>query len=287
MEKIHVLYNPRAGKCTGEAAAKEIGKFFENDISFCDITKISDFGAFFSQLKAEDSVVVVGGDGTLTHFVDDVADIEIANTVYYYATGSGNDFLKDLNKNKGDKPFEINPYITSLPVMTVDSSETRFVNGVGGGLDAYACVEGNKAHAKGKNGNYVLSAVKGLLYDYKPTNARVTVDSEVYEFKNVWFASVMKGRYFGGGIMLAPQQDRTKEKLSTVIVHTAGRIRLLPIIPGAFKGKHVKYKKYVTIIEGDSVEIVFDRPVPLQVDGETLPEAKSFSVEKKKSKIFK
>ena len=186
--------------------------------------------------------------------------------------------MKDMGYVKGEKPFPINEYIEALPVMTVNGEKKCFVNGVGGGLDAYACVEGNKAHEKGKEGNYVLSAIKGILYDYKPMNAHLVVDGKEYDFKNVWFASVMKGRYFGGGIMLAPDQNRKSDKLSVVIVHSVSRPRLLTIIPGAFEGKHVKYKQYVTVIEGNNIEVKFDRAVPIQVDGETSANATEYSV---------
>ncbi len=278
MKKVYVLYNPKSGKGTGEAAGKKLENYSGRETIFCDITKIKSYGEFFSVLEGDDIVVIAGGDGTLSRFADSVAQLDIKNDIYYYATGSGNDFLRDLDYAKGEKPFSINKYIEALPAINAAGRECAFVNGVGGGLDAYACVEGNKAHMKGKQGNYVLSAVKGILYDYKPINVTAVVDGREYEFKNVWFASVMKGRYFGGGIMLAPNQDRKNGKLSLVVVHSAGRLRILPIIPGAFSGKHIKYTKFVTVIEGNDFSVSFDRAVPLQVDGETAQEVFGYKV---------
>lgn len=281
MKKVYILYNPKSGNGTGEAEGRKLSNYEGYEAVFCDITKIENYGELFAQFENDDIAVIAGGDGTLSRFVDNIASLDIKNDIYYYATGSGNDFLKDLGYVKGEKPFPINEYIASLPTMTINGKETRFVNGVGGGLDAYACVEGNKAHEKGKSGNYVLSAVKGILYDYKPMNAHVIVDGEEYDFKNVWFASVMKGRYFGGGIMLAPNQDRKNDTLSVVVVHTVGRLRLLPIIPGAFTGKHVKYTQYVEVVEGHNIHVTFDRPVPMQIDGETMNNVTEYAVEAK------
>ena len=279
MKKVYILYNPKAGKGTGETETKKLDSVMnEYELIYQDITKIESYADFVSKIEKDSIIVVSGGDGTLSRFATDINGLSFDNPVFYYATGSGNDFLKDLGYIKGEKPFPINEYITSLPVINVGGKDLAFINGVGGGLDAYACVEGNKAHAKGKKGNYVLSAIKGILYDYKPMNATVSVDGKEYTFKNVWFASAMRGRYFGGGIMLAPEQDRTKDTLSVVVVHRVSRLRLLPIIPGAFEGKHVKYKQYVTVIQGNDINVTFDRPVPLQVDGETLPETNSFGV---------
>lgn len=279
MKKVYILFNPKSGNGTGEAQGKKLANCGDKEVVFCDITKVEDYSGFFGSLNESDLVVVAGGDGTLSRFAHDVSQLDIKNSIYYYATGSGNDFLKDLGYVKGEKPFPINEYIASLPVISVNGNAAHFVNGVGGGLDAYACVEGNKMHEQGKKANYVAAALKGIFYDYNPMNAHVVVDGKEYDFKNVWFASVMKGRYFGGGIMLAPQQDRNSGTLSVVVVHTVGRVGLLPIIPQAFEGKHVRYKKYVEVIEGNSVKVTFDRPVPVQIDGETIDNVTQYGVE--------
>lgn len=279
MKKAYILYNPKSGNGTGEAEGRKLNNYEGYEVEFCDITKIEKYDEFFSKFHKDDIAVVAGGDGTLSHFADGIASIDIKNDIFYYATGSGNDFLKDVGYVKGEKPFPINEYLENLPVMTFNGIDTHFVNGVGGGLDAYACVEGNKLHEAGKKANYVSAAIKGILYDYKPMNAHLVVDGKEYDFKNVWFASVMKGRYFGGGIMLAPKQDRKSSSLSAVVVHTVGRLRFLPIVPGAFSGKHVKYTQYVTIIEGNNIEVKFDREVPIQVDGDTSINATEYSVQ--------
>lgn len=278
MKKAYILYNPKSGKGKGESEGKKLENYDGREVVFCDITKIESYGEFFNSLESEDVVVVAGGDGTISRFADTVAPLDIKNDVYYYATGSGNDFLKDLGYMKGEKPFSINQYIAALPVMTIGGKRVRFVNGVGGGLDAYACAEVNRLHDIGKKANYVGVAIKGILYDYDPMNVHVVVDGKEYDFTNVWFASVMKGRYFGGGIMLAPNQDRKKGTVSVVVVHTVGRIGLLPIVPGAFEGKHIKYTKYVTVIEGHNVNVTFDRPVSVQIDGETMEDITEYSV---------
>lgn len=288
MKKAYILYNPKSGNGTGEQEGRKLENYGSREVVFCDVTKLENYGEFFRNLNEEDVVVVAGGDGTVSRFADNIAQIDVKNDIYYYATGSGNDFLKDVGYKKGEKPFPINKFIESLPIMHVNGIETRFVNGVGGGLDAYACVEGNRLHEEGKKANYVMAALKGIFFEYEPIGVHVVVDGREYDFKNAWFASVMKGRYFGGGIMLAPDQDRNTGKLSVVVVHTVGKAGLLPIIPQAFSGKHVKYKKYVTIIEGDEISVTFDRPTNVQIDGETGHKVEGFSVvSKKKESVIK
>lgn len=281
MRKAYILYNPKSGNGTGESEGRRLENYDGREVVFCDITKIENYTEFFMQVEADAVVVVAGGDGTISRFADNIAQVDVKNDIYYYATGSGNDFLKDLGYVKGQKPFPINKYLEALPVMSINGLKTRFINGVGGGLDAYACVEGNKLHEAGKKANYVVAALKGIFYDYEPINAHITVDGKEYEFKNVWFASVMKGRYFGGGIMLAPNQNREKDTLSVVVVHSVGKIGILPIIPQAFSGKHIRYKEYVEVIEGSDIRVTFDRPVAVQIDGETIENVMKYEVEAK------
>jgi len=40
--------------------------------------------------------VIAGGDGTLNRFINDTAPLQIGCHIYYFATGSGNDFLAYL-----------------------------------------------------------------------------------------------------------------------------------------------------------------------------------------------
>ena len=76
-------------------------------------------------------------------------------------------------------------------------------------------------------------------------SARVTIDGRTEEYKNVWMAPTMNGRYFGGGMMVTPSQDRlnSDRELSIVVVSCKSRLRLLTVFPKIFKGNHVKQTK--------------------------------------------
>ena len=81
--------------------------------------------------------------------------------------------------------------------------------------------------------------------------AKVTVDGVTQVFKDTWLVSVMKGKYFGGGCMVAPMQDRNNESgdLSVVLIHTKNRLKCLIAFSSVFSGKHLKeIKKCVIII---------------------------------------
>lgn len=271
MGKYYVLYNPLAGNGTCEEHTKNLTH--ENAV-MCDMTKIRNYVDFLSGLEDDDQLVICGGDGTLNRFVNEVGDFTIKNKVYYYAAGSGNDFIRDLGKEKGAEPvFEMNEYIKDLPRVIVNDKEYLFINGIGYGIDGYCCEVGDELRrTTDKPINYTGIAIKGLLFHYKPTNAKITVDGVTHEYKKVWLAPTMNGRYYGGGMMPTPDQDRlAKDKtLSVMVMHGSGKIKTLMVFPSIFKGKHVDYKNVVEVLKGREIKVEFDRPTALQVDGETI-----------------
>ena len=50
------------------------------------------------------------------------------------------------------------------------------------------------------------------------------------------------------------------------------------IFPSIFKGEHIRHQKNVTILEGHDIRVEFDRPTPLQIDGETIPDVSRYEV---------
>jgi len=240
---------------------------------------ITDYRAFISSLHPTDFIIVAGGDGTLNRFVNNTADIEISNEILYYPNGTGNDFARDLGYDKGCTPFEVTKYLKSLPVVEVNGKRCRFVNGIGFGIDGYCCEVGDELKKAGKKVNYATIAVKGLLFNYRRRNAKLTVDDHTYTFKKVWLAPTMIGRYYGGGMMPTPAQNRNGKDgtLSTLVLHGSGKLKTLLTFPSIFKGEHIKHQKMAKIYTGHRITVEFDRPTALQIDGETIKGVTSYT----------
>ena len=268
----HVFYNPLSGNGQGADCAEKIKALVGEDVKLTDVREVKDYASYFAALTENDALVLAGGDGTLNHFVNDIADVEVRNPVYFFTTGTGNDFKNDVAPGE-EGLVRINDYIKDLPVVEVNGMTRRFINGIGYGIDGYCCEVGDELAKKSdKPVNYAGIAIKGLLFHYKPTHATVTVDGETSEFDRVWLAPSMNGRYYGGGMNIAPAQDRLAQPktLSLVLLHGSGKLKTLMIFPSIFKGEHIKHEKYVKIFTGKDITVKFDRPVALQIDGETV-----------------
>ena len=280
MAKAYVLYNPIAGNGKCSEAIEGLKNLISDELVACDITKSDAYENAISSVVDDDYLVVCGGDGTLNRFINQIAEMNIQNDIRYYPCGSGNDFAREIGKTRDDAPFSIKKYIEDLPSVTIDGKTSLFLNGVGYGIDGYCCEVGDKQRASSdKPVNYTSIAIKGLLFHYKPTNAKVTVDGKTYEFRKVWIAPTMKGLYYGGGMMPAPKQDRGNAdgKLSLTIFHDTGALKTLMIFPSIFKGEHVKNEKFVTVLEGNEITVEFDQPRSAQIDGETVLNVTSYT----------
>lgn len=265
----YIAYNPHSG----HGKSSELAKTYAEKVGaqVIDITEIESYEALFGNLTADDTFTLYGGDGTLNRFINDIGDLHTEAKIFYFPSGTGNDFALDIGKADATEPFEITHYLHDLPVVTIDGKTTKFINGIGYGVDGYCCEEGDKVRAKGKKPNYTAIAIKGMLGFFKPVNATVIVDGVAKEFKKTWIAPAMFGGHYGGGIYPTPGQVRDGErKLSTCVFHGTGRLKTLLIFPKLFKGEHTKHDKYVSIMSGKEITVKFDRPTALQIDGETV-----------------
>ncbi len=274
----YVLYNPKAGKTNHIEDIKKLEAVLQLPLEYADVLQIADYRAFLSTLAEDDVIVLAGGDGTLNRFANNVDGIDFPNEVLYFPNGTGNDFAHDLGKEKEAEPFPVKKYLQNLPSVTVKGKTYRFINGIGYGIDGYCCEVGDQLKEAQKKVDYTAIAIKGLLFHYKPTNAKITVDGQVHTFKKVWLAPTMNGRFYGGGMMPTPDQSRdANETLSTMVFHGSGKLKTLMIFPSLFKGEHVKHTKHVTILSGKQITVEFDRPVALQIDGETVLEVSAYT----------
>ena len=274
MKRYIVLYNPAAGNGMGAKSAEELKKLLPGDeLTYVNVTTVSDYDAFFKGLESDVFPIFVGGDGTLSFFINHYDTDKLDRDVYYYPAGSGNDFFTDIKTDGMKLPVLLNPYIVNLPTVTVKGNTYKVLNGVGYGIDGYCCEVGDALRQKSdKPVNYAGIAIKGLLFHYKPTNATVIVDGVEHTYRKCWLAPTMNGRYYGGGMNATPEQNRLGKEgtLSTLLFYGSGKLKTLMIFPNIFKGTHVKHTDCVEVLTGKTATVRFDRPVALQVDGETI-----------------
>lgn len=278
----YLFYNPSARNGKAAEDLQLIKKTLDGqDVEIYAVTDIDDYVSVIDKIQPEDIVYIVGGDGTLNRFINDSTNLRILGDIFFYSAGTGNDFKHDVDPDNSLYRIRLNDYIRNLPTVTVDGVTYKFVNGIGFGIDGYCCEEGDRKRAAGRQDiNYSAIAVKGCLFRFKPYGADITVDGETRHYDKVWLAPTMFGKYYGGGMKIAPEQDRNNPQhtVTNVVIHGTGRLKTFIRFSKIFSGEHTKYTDMVDIRTGHEVRVVFDRPCALQIDGETVKNVTEYTV---------
>ena len=278
MKTYHILYNNVAGAHeAGTNACVSLVRKLGGEVRMVDVQTLESHKSFLAGVQEEDVIVICGGDGTLNHYINGLLGVEYANQVLYYPGGSGNDFFHCVTGNTEPDLIDITHIIKELPTATIKGQEYAFANGIGCGIDGFCCEYAQKQRAKGRiKINYTALALYGVFFKYKPTGITVTVDGVSHRFEDAWLASVMNGKYFGGGMIPTPGQERNSGEISVMIAHDLSKLKILVLFPTLFTGKHVKYKENVSVLRGKTITVKYDEPRPLQIDGEVVSEVSEF-----------
>ena len=272
--KYLILFNPQSGNKSAKEKVYQLDDILaNNELNYVEMTPEFDYKRFMNEVKADERVVLCGGDGTIHRFVNEVDEADLSKPVFYFPLGSGNDFNRDVHGKLDNTLINLNNYMNNLPLVNVKGKTMKFINNVSFGIDGWCCEVADKIRQteSSKPINYTSIAVKGALFQYKKTNATVIVDGKEYHYKDVFLASTTKGRFYGGGMMATPDQDRNdpEHKVSVLIFRGKIRLQVLLVFSKIFTGEHIKKPKMCIIHSGKEIKVSFDSPRAVQVDGET------------------
>ena len=279
----YILFNPKANNNHGDAGLDKIKAAVAagggSQPQVLDLTAL-DAKDFLMGLPAEDQVILCGGDGTLHHLVNDLDGAVPAAPVYVWRMGTGNDFLRDVIGRKGPKQVLLNDHIRDLPRAEVNGQRYRVLNNVSFGIDGQVCELGEQEKKRlGRKVGYIPLTIRLALKMFQPVRASVTVDGQTRTYERVWVASAFNGRFVGGGVMLAPGQDRRSGELCCVVLHDLGRVRVLVNLARAMWGGHTKLRQ-CDVRFGHEIVVTFDKPTALNIDGEVISGVTSYRAEK-------
>jgi diacylglycerol kinase (ATP) len=263
-----LLYNPLSRNGKNERFIEKIKNELKKQghaVVVYSLLTIDNPQAFISDCHEDDRIILVGGDGTINRLANRIYGMQIKQKIYMYQAGTGNDFIRSL-KTK-NKIVPISDYINTLPYVEYDDEKKYFLNGAGAGLDGYTGYLVNNSRFKKNKLNYFRHTFEAFA-KFKPMGAHVTIDGKTWYEKKLWFASVMHGPYFGGGMKIAPKASRDNHELDLVVVRKVPKWLLIFIFPTIYLGWHTMFKSYVKIIKGHEVTIVFDKPTYMQIDGD-------------------
>ncbi len=262
MIKMNVLvYNPKARGHRGELSLDEVIKKIDGEHIIYNVLEINNYEEFLSQFNEDDEIIVIGGDGTLSIFANNISKIEnIKSRILFYSGGTGNDFMRNY-------PEDFVPYEKSIDKVIAKGDITRImINGFGVGVDCEVTERSQNAKRKNQLSYFYHTIIS--FFTYQPIDAVITVDGVEKSFKKVWLTVAQNGSNFGGGMNVTPEAKNNDGLLDVCVVHTVSRLKLLYHFPKVYSGKHVKVTKYFTMLKGKDVKIKMSEPRMHQVDGD-------------------
>ena len=213
-------------------------------------------------------IYACGGDGTLNEVAAGAAGFSNA-AVTVFAGGSGNDFVKLFSDRDAFRDL----------VRLLDCQEVTFdlmkVNGdiclniASVGLDArigtdvsnykrIPLLQGFRAYAA----STVINVIRGISEHYVIKINGQTIDGQQT------MICACNGRYYGGGFNPVPTADPTDGILDVLVVRKVSRLQVLGVVGKYKAGRYKELPHLMTHYRTDKVEILCDKPTPVNLDGE-------------------
>ncbi len=217
---------------------------------------------------ADEVAVAFGGDGLAA---------AIAGALKYsrgllgvLPGGRGNDLVRTLGIPL--EPKAACAVLATGVVRDLDLGEVEgrtFIGIASCGFDSDANRIANATRVIRGNLVYLYSAVAALAR-WKPAAFEVELDGERRSFTG-YSVALANSKYYGGGMMLAPDASMRDGLLDVVMIRQVRKARFLALLPTVFRGAHVRLR-YVEIARASRVEIRAERPFALYADGDPVAE---------------
>ena len=230
-----------------------------------------------------DLLIVVGGDGTLNEVVNGALDATPGPgrpppQLALWPVGTGTDFARGLGIGGDEEALAALLRGVSRPVdvgratfrdEAGNPTERAFVNVADLGLGP----ETSRRIARGPRwfgpGAYFAGALASIAA-CRPARVRLTVDGEVAYHGDAGLVAVANGRYFGGGMRVAPHARLDDGQFDIFLLeHTSRRVLAIELLPLVYRGAHPRHRA-VHFYRGGAVAIEADTPFPLELDGEVV-----------------
>jgi len=273
LEGIHFIVNPAAGRGRAARWTERLRELLAADGRPHEIglTDGPGHAVKLAALAAREfeTVVAVGGDGTVNEVVNGLRGTEVALGIV--PLGSGNDFIRMLGiPENAEAALRIVLEGRSRRVDLGIVNERLFVNSIGIGLDAAVGRTMNRTRWLPGKLAYHYGILANIFF-YRNRVIRWRADGEGGSVKSV-LAAVMNGTTYGGGYRVAPRASCDDGLLDLVILGdygVAGRVRHVPKLK---TGRHLALPK-LEYLQARRVRIESAHELPILVDGELLPDS--------------
>lgn len=275
MKHIFII-NPAAGKGRSLELIPFIQKCFEDKPEHC-IIRVTEYPGHATEIAREYCsveicrVYSVGGDGTVNEIVNGMAGSD--SSLGVIPTGSGNDFLRSIQPE-----YEIKEMIRQI-IAAEDKyidlarvNDKYFINISSIGFDAQVVFNAKKFKRipliPGRLA--YLFSILYTVFQKRVYNITMDIDGK-RQNRTILLAAVANGRYYGGGMLPAPEAQLNDGLLDVCLVEQVSRVKILSFFPKYINGTHGEMRE-VSFHRGRKITVESDKNICLNIDGEIFIE---------------
>lgn len=224
------------------------------------------------------AIVVVGGDGTVHEVVNGVLGAGRVVPLGIVGAGSGNDYAWNTLRLPRDPAAAIEIAFRGR-LLSVDAGVVNgvyFANSFSVGLDADIAEAADRMKVLPFMSGarlYYGATLKQLLFGYARCPwLKLGVDTDTGigkgQPRRYVLIAVTIGPAYGAGFRINPSADLTDGLFDVCTISYAPLMRALRLLPVVRKGEHAGLPE-VTFFRGREVRVESERPVNVELDGET------------------
>ncbi|MDD4183969.1 MAG: diacylglycerol kinase family protein [Candidatus Izemoplasmatales bacterium] len=266
-----IIHNPLSNNKKSKKTTNKMVKFFKrHKLQFIlrSTLKFDNLNEYLDNNPSITDILYLGGDGSINYLINNVDITKIKQNIHLAKSGSGNDFLRSL-KRKGRANVTIG-------IAKTDAGDVKFINGCGAGFDASVCYYVNNDTKKNKMA-YFKNVFKATT-KFEPAEMDVVVDGVGKHYHDCFFTVVQNGKYFGGGMKVAPKANIDSTDFTICVIHDLNKLLLQVLFLSIYPGFHTNLHKWVTMLEGKEIQVKSSKSRFFQTDGEVLENVNEFSI---------
>ena len=266
---IRFILNPKSGK--EPADTEYIAKCIQLNFPGADmrLTRAPKHATELAREAANsgfESVIVLGGDGTINEAAQGLVDTQTALGII--PRGSGNGLAREIGMFVPLEEALVKLQRASVQPCDVGvANEELFLNVAGIGIEAniaWQFTEHGKNGARGKWPYFQLGAK--TFFTYKPHTLRVTTDGNTQEIAPLTLVFA-NGRQYGSNFKIAPQASLSDGKLDMVEIKNAPKYKLAAALPFFFTDKTPPFEVTATTQITHAI-VESDHEILYHIDGE-------------------
>ncbi|MEF9951296.1 MAG: YegS/Rv2252/BmrU family lipid kinase [Clostridium sp.] len=288
MRSTKLIYNPFSGDKTFKNNLDSIINILQTGGHRVTLFRTDSIDCIYEEIKNSknfDSIVVSGGDGTISHVINAMAKYDLDVPIGVIPAGTANDFSHHIGLNKNYQYCA--SVIASGKIKEVDLgviNDQYFINVAAAGLltDVSQKIDIHMKNTLGKLAYYI----KGIeqLPNFRPIQVKISCDGDLYEEK-IYFFVILNGST-AGGFKLAPGAVEDDGKLNLIALKACNIVELFNVFIQILRGEHTNSSR-ILYLEGKDFLIECAEDLEADLDGESGPKFPlKVSVLPKKIKVF-